>query len=77
MLEGFSDQRVILVLCGSFNPPTAMHLSMFEVATSELRKVQSPSYYKSQRPKHRLSSNLYLCFSNLQSLNLSCHSGLT
>ena len=34
------DQRpVVLVNCGSFNPPTIMHLRMFDVAAQVLRKV--------------------------------------
>jgi len=37
-----SAQRVVLVLCGSFNPPTSMHLNMFDIAASELRKVPNP-----------------------------------
>ncbi len=32
---------IVLVACGSFNPPTIMHLSMFEIATSELNKVRA------------------------------------
>lgn len=35
------DHRpVVLVNCGSFNPPTIMHLRMFDVAAQVLRKVQ-------------------------------------
>ena len=34
------DQKpVVLVNCGSFNPPTIMHLRMFDVAAQVLRKV--------------------------------------
>lgn len=32
-------QPVVLVSCGSFNPPTIMHLRMFDVATRELQHV--------------------------------------
>lgn len=34
---------VLLVACGSFNPPTIMHLRMFELAADALRGVRSPS----------------------------------
>ena len=35
------DQKpVVLVNCGSFNPPTIMHLRMFDVAAQVLRKVK-------------------------------------
>lgn len=30
---------VVLVSCGSFNPPTVMHMRMFDVAADELRQV--------------------------------------
>ncbi len=33
------QQAVVLVNCGSFNPPTIMHLRMFDVAAQVLRKV--------------------------------------
>ncbi len=34
------DQKpVVLVNCGSFNPPTIMHLRMFDLAAQVLRKV--------------------------------------
>lgn len=32
-------QPVVLVNCGSFNPPTIMHLRMFDVAAQVLRQV--------------------------------------
>lgn len=32
---------VVLVSCGSFNPPTNMHLRMFELAKNYLSKVAS------------------------------------
>lgn len=31
---------VVLVSCGSFNPPTIMHLRMFDLATEALAKVR-------------------------------------
>ena len=31
--------RVVLVACGSFNPPTVMHTKMFELAAEALSKV--------------------------------------
>lgn len=30
---------VVLVACGSFNPPTALHMRMFDLAAHELTKV--------------------------------------
>jgi nicotinic acid mononucleotide adenylyltransferase len=30
----------VLVSCGSFNPPTIMHLRMFELAADALHKVR-------------------------------------
>ena len=33
------QQDVILVACGSFNPPTVMHIQMFHLAAEELSKV--------------------------------------
>jgi nicotinamide mononucleotide adenylyltransferase len=30
--------KVLLLACGSFNPPTLLHLRMFEVARDTLRK---------------------------------------
>ena len=33
-------QRVILLACGSFNPPTNMHLRLFELARDHLRVTQ-------------------------------------
>ncbi len=35
------DSSVVLVACGSFNPPTPMHLSMFDIAVAELREVKT------------------------------------
>lgn len=43
---------VILVNCGSFNPPTIMHLRMFDVAAQVLEKVMS-------QPEAQLSLALY------------------
>ncbi len=31
---------MVLLSCGSFNPPTIMHLRMFELAADALRKVR-------------------------------------
>jgi len=31
--------KVLLLACGSFNPPTLMHLRMFEVAKDTLRRL--------------------------------------
>lgn len=36
-----NQQPVVLVNCGSFNPPTIMHLRMFDVAAQVLRKVRT------------------------------------
>ncbi len=36
---GVDQKPVVLVNCGSFNPPTIMHLRMFDVAAQVLRKV--------------------------------------
>ena len=33
---------MVLLSCGSFNPPTIMHLRMFELAADALRKVGPP-----------------------------------
>lgn len=32
---------MVLVACGSFNPPTIMHMRMFELAAAALEKVRS------------------------------------
>ena len=32
---------IVLLLCGSFNPPTLMHLRMFDLASEELQRVSS------------------------------------
>lgn len=39
-----SGQRpqAVLVACGSFNPPTIMHLRMFDLAAHHLRQVCAP-----------------------------------
>jgi len=37
-IDGATRQPVVLVACGSFNPPTLMHLRMFEVARDALAK---------------------------------------
>lgn len=34
-----SPQKVVLLACGSFNPPTNMHLRMFEIARDTLHKT--------------------------------------
>lgn len=34
-----SQQKVVLLACGSFNPPTNMHLRMFEIARDALQKT--------------------------------------
>lgn len=31
---------MVLLTCGSFNPPTIMHLRMFELAADALRRVR-------------------------------------
>ena len=36
-------KRTVLVACGSFNPPTVMHLRMFELARDHLKEVERPS----------------------------------
>ena len=36
---GTEHPPVLLVNCGSFNPPTIMHLRMFDVAAQVLKKV--------------------------------------
>ena len=36
---GTAPKPVVLVSCGSFNPPTVMHLRMFELAAHGLEKV--------------------------------------
>ena len=33
-------QRVIFLACGSFNPPTNMHLRLFELAKDHFRERQ-------------------------------------
>ena len=33
------QQGIVLVACGSFNPPTIMHIQMFHLAAEELSKV--------------------------------------
>ena len=37
--KGVSYKPVVLVSCGSFNPPTVMHLRMFELAKDHLTQV--------------------------------------
>jgi nicotinamide mononucleotide adenylyltransferase len=32
------NSKVLLMACGSFNPPTLMHLRMFEVARDTLKR---------------------------------------
>jgi nicotinamide mononucleotide adenylyltransferase len=34
-------QPVVLLACGSFNPPTIAHLRMFELAADTLREVRT------------------------------------
>ena len=40
-----SAQRVIFLACGSFNPPTNMHLRLFELARDHYRAHQPLSTY--------------------------------
>ena len=43
MAAGYSLERyhpAVLVLCGSFNPPTFMHLRMLELAQQALANVR-------------------------------------
>ena len=35
-------QPIILLSCGSFNPPTVMHLRMFDLARYALQEVNIP-----------------------------------
>jgi nicotinic acid mononucleotide adenylyltransferase len=35
---------VVLLSCGSFNPPTNAHLRMFELAAQELQQVAGPFF---------------------------------
>jgi hypothetical protein len=37
--HGQTYMSVVILCCGSFNPPTNAHLRMFELAAQELRKV--------------------------------------
>lgn len=46
-------QPVVLVNCGSFNPPTIMHLRMFDVAAQVLRKVIAGLHDGSLNVLHR------------------------
>ena len=39
--RGRDHKPVVLLSCGSFNPPTIMHLRMFELAADALRRVGS------------------------------------
>jgi len=57
-----NGERIILLACGSFNPPTMMHLRMFELASDYFRSAKngyivvggviSPTHdnYKSKKP---------------------------
>ena len=36
---------MVLLSCGSFNPPTIMHLRMFELAADALRKVSPDAVF--------------------------------
>ena len=38
--SGAARQPVVLLACGSFNPPTIAHLRMFELAADTLREVR-------------------------------------
>ena len=40
LATGDHPSPVVLVSCGSFNPPTIMHLRMFDLATQALREVR-------------------------------------
>ena len=40
LAAGEQPSPVVLVSCGSFNPPTIMHLRMFDLATQALREVR-------------------------------------
>lgn len=47
------DQRpVVLVNCGSFNPPTIMHLRMFDVAAQVLRKASTLAHCIATQSNH-------------------------
>lgn len=37
VVRSLKDARVVLLACGSFNPPTLLHLRMFEAARDFLR----------------------------------------
>lgn len=41
LATGDQAPPVVLVSCGSFNPPTIMHLRMFDLATQALQEVRS------------------------------------
>lgn len=38
-IADLKNQRIVLLACGSFNPPTRMHLQMFEMARDYLWKT--------------------------------------
>ena len=40
LAAGRQQSPVVLVSCGSFNPPTIMHLRMFDLATQALQEVR-------------------------------------
>ena len=40
LAAGQQPSPVVLVSCGSFNPPTIMHLRMFDLATQALQEVR-------------------------------------
>jgi nicotinamide mononucleotide adenylyltransferase len=37
VIQSLQNAKVILLACGSFNPPTILHLRMFEAARDFLR----------------------------------------
>ena len=42
--SGAARQPVVLLACGSFNPPTIAHLRMFELAADALREVSTSNF---------------------------------
>ena len=44
-----SQQPVALLSCGSFNPPTVMHLRMFDLARFALEEVTTPNPHDPQQ----------------------------
>ena len=48
-------EDVVLVACGSFNPPTVMHIKMFDLAASALRKVMYMPAVPPERDSHSMT----------------------